>query len=240
MTSQFKGLISSDWNECLAPCGPFDVIAHVYPHLAPLLTEIFRQYTGNRISLGTAAGRIREMLPTPISVAQMDEYLTAAFRTYPGVAELMGWCRQNRVAFMINTTGMIGYFQRVFAGGRLPPVDVLSAHGLARYPSGGDDPPHVYELAETADKGVNTARAARRLGIASHQIVILGDSGGDGPHFAWGAEHGALLVGSMTKSSLEQYCRARDIVIHRRFGVAGDHAPDFRELIPWIEAFLQL
>jgi hypothetical protein len=33
MKHKYKGMISSDWNECLAPCGPFDPIAFAYPEL---------------------------------------------------------------------------------------------------------------------------------------------------------------------------------------------------------------
>lgn len=50
----------------------------------------------------------------------------------------------------------------------------------------------------------------------------MGDSGGDGPHFEWGAQTGAILVGCMTKSSLDDYCRKSGISINLRFGM--DHA----------------
>jgi hypothetical protein len=29
-----KAIVASDWNECLAPCGPFDPIPFAYPRLA--------------------------------------------------------------------------------------------------------------------------------------------------------------------------------------------------------------
>ncbi|MEJ2284801.1 MAG: hypothetical protein P8X85_14525 [Desulfobacterales bacterium] len=47
----------------------------------------------------------------------------------------------------------------------------------------------------------------------------MGDSCGDGPLFEWGAESGAFLIGSMTKASLDGYCREKDIVINLRFGL---------------------
>lgn len=247
---KIRGLVSSDWNECLAPCGPFDVIAYHYPDLTPFLTDTFRAYTGNRISLGTAAARIGEKLPAKISARQMDAYLDEAFQTYPGVPEFIGWCRQNEIAFMINTTGMIGYFQRLLACRRLPPVDILSAHPMVRYPAGPLDPETVFLLNETSDKAVNTAKAAELLDIGAQNIVIIGDSGGDGPHFEWGAGCGALLIGSMTKPSLDDFCRLRGITIEHRLGTAeaavgaehlqpADAPMDFMQAVPWIEARLK-
>ena len=120
---------------------------------------------------------------------------------------------------MINSTGMIGYFQRVFAKALLPPVPVLSAHPLIRYPAGQSDPDHILELFETQDKGRNTAAVAKTLGIRPDRIILMGDSGGDGPHFEWGARIGATLVGSMTKASLDAYCRRKNIKIHHRYGI---------------------
>lgn len=46
----------------------------------------------------------------------------------------------------------------------------------------------------------------------------MGDSGGDGPHFEWGARMGATLIGSMTKPSLKGYCDERNIKINHFFG----------------------
>ncbi len=83
--------------------------------------------------------------------------------------------------------------------------------------------------------------------MASHQTkcILIGDSGGDGPHFEWGASVGAYLVGSMTKPSLESYCRKKGININTRFGVnysAGEKKElgremkvDFMGLVPVIE-----
>jgi hypothetical protein len=59
----------------------------------------------------------------------------------------------------------------------------------------------------------------RGAGVSPQKVVVVGDSGGDGPHFEWGAALGATLVGSMTKWSLETYCRDRGIRIHEHFGL---------------------
>ncbi len=48
----------------------------------------------------------------------------------------------------------------------------------------------------------------------------MGDSGGDGPHFEWGADKGAFLIGSMTKPSLESFCQTRGINIDLHFGLS--------------------
>jgi hypothetical protein len=57
------------------------------------------------------------------------------------------------------------------------------------------------------------------MGIPARKVILLGDSGGDGPHFEWGAKTGAFLVSSMTKPSLNDYCRNKDITINLRFGL---------------------
>ena len=219
MTASYKAIVSSDWSECLSPSGPFDCLAFNHPEFANDLAAVFRQYTGNRISLGEATAKIKGLLPDPLSPAQMDAYLDASFVTYTGVPDLIQWCLDNRILFMINTTGMIGYFQRIFARGLLPPVPVLSAHPMIRYPEIKSDPAHIYELFETRDKGQNTAAVATSLDIQTPKIILMGDSGGDGPHFQWGAESGAFLIGSMTKASLDSYCREKDITINLRFGL---------------------
>ena len=219
MTTQYKAIVSSDWSECLAPSGPFDCLAFAHPELESDLAAVFRQYTGNRITLGDAAAKIKKLLPDPISPDQMDAYLDASFATYTGVPDLIQWCLDNRILFMINTTGMIGYYQRIFAKGLLPPVPVLSAHPMIRYPELKSDPIQVHELFETRDKARNTETVARSLGIQAEKIILMGDSGGDGPHFEWGAESSAFLIGSMTKVSLDSYCREKGIVINLRFGL---------------------
>ena len=171
-------MISSDWNQCLAPCGPFDPIAYNYPQLQPELEGIFKLYTGNHIRLGDAATRIASLLPEPLTQAQMDAYLDAVFRTYPGVSELIAWCAANRVLFMINTTGMIGYFQRVWAKRLLPGIPVLSAHPLVRFPSTEMAYRRLYTLAEIEDKGRHSAAAAQAFQIPTEKILVVGDSGG--------------------------------------------------------------
>ena len=55
----YRVIVSSDWNECLAPCRPFDYLAFTYPDLKPDLDGIFRLYTGNRITLRDAMTRVR-------------------------------------------------------------------------------------------------------------------------------------------------------------------------------------
>jgi 2-hydroxy-3-keto-5-methylthiopentenyl-1-phosphate phosphatase len=215
---KYKAIISSDWNECLAPCGPFDCISFSYPELETQLAGIFREYTGNRISLGAAVGKIHRLLPAPVTAEQMDAYLDVSFATYPGVADLIEWCLNNNILFMINTTGMIGYFQRLFAKGLLPRVPVLSAHPMIRFPESSSEPQCIYEIFETLDKGKNTALAMRNLKIPAEKVILLGDSGGDGPHFEWGSKAGAFLVGSMTKPSLDRFCREKDIYLNLRFG----------------------
>jgi len=229
MSLSYKAIVSSDWNECLAPCGPFDCIAFNQPELETQLAGIFRQYTGNRISLGEAVGKIHRLLPDPVTPAQMDAYLDQSFVTYTGVADLIEWCLSNNILFMINTTGMIGYFQRVFARGLLPRVPVLSAHPMIRFPKDGHDPGYIYELFETRDKGKNTESAIRSLKIPAQKIILLGDSGGDGPHFEWGAKAGAFLIGSMTKPSLDHYCRQKEIFINLRFGLDYSQGRDKNE-----------
>jgi hypothetical protein len=248
MTTPYKAIVSSDWSECLSPGGPFDCLAFNHPEIKGNLTAVFRQYTGNQISLGQAAAKIKILLPDPISVDQMDAYLDVSFATYTNVPDLIQWCLDNQILFMINSTGMIGYFQRVLAKKLLPPVPVLSAHPLIRYPKGNSDPNHVFEIFETRDKAQNTKTLARSLGIEPDKIVLIGDSGGDGPHFEWGAESGAYLIGSMTKPSLDSYCREKDITINQRFGPdysneekddqTTEMALDFMDLAPEIDRIL--
>ena len=72
-------IVSSDWNECLAPCGPFDFISFIYPQIEYDLADVFRQYTDNRITLGEAAGTIRNLMPASITSEQIDAYLDDSF-----------------------------------------------------------------------------------------------------------------------------------------------------------------
>jgi 2-hydroxy-3-keto-5-methylthiopentenyl-1-phosphate phosphatase len=204
----FKAIISSDWNQCLAPCGPFDPIIYSYPDLTSDLTTIFKAYTGNKISLGTANKRIQ----------QMDQYLKDTFVTYKGVPELIDWCAKNKILFMINTTGLMGYFQRIFAKNLLQNVPVISANPMIQYPSLETDLPQMYGLDEIQDKGKNTAYALKYFDISEKKIVIIGDSGGDGPHFEWGKKHKAYLIGSMAKQSLMNYCKKKKVEIDLFWG----------------------
>jgi 2-hydroxy-3-keto-5-methylthiopentenyl-1-phosphate phosphatase len=244
----YKAVVSSDWNECLAPCGPFDVISFNYPQLVTSLERIFKQYTGNIITLGDAARQIQKLLPAPITEKQIDHYLDESFAIYRGVPELIEWCLNRNILFMINTTGMIGYFQRIFANNLLPEVPVLSAHPMVRCPKGDTDPPHIYDLLETMDKGKNTESVVRSLNIPSNKIIIMGDSGGDGPHFKWGAANYAFLIANMTKPSLQRYCEQNNISIDVQFGpsykdgenkdLRKEMQANFMDLAPKIEDFI--
>lgn len=226
MSVQYKAIVSSDWSECLSPSGPFDCLAFNHPDIEAELAAVFRQYTGNQITLGQASAKIKALLPEPLSEDQMDAYLNASFVTYTGVPDLIQWCHDHQILFMINSTGLIGYFQRAFAQQLLPPVPVLSAHPMIRYPECTSDPAYVYELFETSDKAKNTEALASARGIQSDKIILMGDSGGDGPHFEWGSKSGAFLISSMTKPSLDSYCREKGITINLRFG--SDYAKDER------------
>jgi len=217
----YKAMVSSDWSECLAPCSPFDCISFNYPQLTTELETIFKQYTGNIISLGEAAHKIHTLLPATLTPEQMDAYLDNIFSTYKGVPELIEWCLSKDILFMINTTGMIGYFQRIFAKSLLPRVPALSAHPMVRYPKQHGDPNVIFDLFEIKDKGTNTEAAVRHFNIPFNKIILMGDSGGDGPHFEWGTKTDAFLIGSMTKPSLEKYCREKNININVRFGTSG-------------------
>ena len=126
--SLYRGLISSDWSECLSPSGPFDFMIHVYPELESDLSAIFRQYTGNQITLGAAMQGCQRLLPGSINREHMDAYLDVNFAHYTGVPELMESCLSNNILFMINTTGSRGYFERAIAKKLLPCPSALSAH----------------------------------------------------------------------------------------------------------------
>jgi hypothetical protein len=242
MKSKYRGMISSDWNECLAPCGPFDPIAFTYPELEAELSGVFRMYTGNQISLSEATRRIAGLLPGPITEKQMDAYLGGSFVTYRSVRDLIEWCAKNHILFMINTTGMQGYFQRAMAKGLLPAGIVVAANPMISYPGHGMK---MYEVREIEDKAKNTASVLQERDIPAQKLIIMGDSGGDGPHFAWGASVGAHLVGSMTKPSLEKFCKGKGIEINTRFGVNYQEGEkidrkremevDFMGLVPVIE-----
>ena len=242
---EYRALVSSDWNECLAPCGPFDFISFTHPLLSPELASIFNKYTGNEITLSEAAARIASILPAPVTEEQMDAYLDECFETYQGVPELMEWCSKKHVLFMINTTGAQGYFQRVFRKGLLPHVPVVSAHPTVKYEEEGNTSPEWCDLLEIQDKAKNTQEVMATRAIPPDKTILMGDSGGDGPHFEWGAKAGAFLVGSMTKWSLAQYCKNRGIKIDLYFGPRysqeetrkeeKERKVNFLDLIPRIE-----
>ena len=214
----YNGMVSSDWSQCLSPSGPFDPLIYLYPDLRPELSLIFKQYTGNEITLGHAIDQVNAMLPGWPSYDQLDLYLEACFETYAGVPELIRWCRRNGILFMVNTTGFAAYFQRVLTKGLLPPIDVLSAQSKWHFGSGQTAPIHQADLKEVEDKAHNSAAIAKKFSIPNNKIVLMGDSGGDGPHFEWGATIGATLIGSMTKPSLRKFCSDRQISIHHQTG----------------------
>jgi len=214
------------------------------------MAEIFELYTGNQIPLTEATSLIAEVMPGPVDQDRMDAYLDASFATYRGVPELIEWCLSHDICFMFNTTGAQGYFQRVFARNLLPPVPIVAANPLIRFPGAEGDPRYAHEVREIVDKPKATEAVIRDLGIPPARVIVIGDSGGDGPHFQWGASNGAFLIGSMTKSSLRSYCARRSIEVHKLFGVSygpGERRnPDremrvnFRDLGYFIEALLDL
>jgi phosphoglycolate phosphatase-like HAD superfamily hydrolase len=242
------GLISSDWSECLSPSGPFDPISFTWPKLEDSLEGIFRSYTQGRISMSEAMRQVKEMLPEELTQELMDKYLQDRFCSYQGVPELIHWCRENGLAFMINSTGTIGYFQRALALGLLPEIDLLSACSLLRYPPGQQDPEHILELREITDKPLNTASAAEILEVPFNQVVVMGDSAGDGPHFQWAQEQGARSIGCMTKASLQDFCQEHHVQISAYIGPSyapgqgrdpeAEDSTDFRDLIPLLQKWL--
>ena len=238
-SSAYHAIISSDWNECLAPCGPFDSFVFSYPELQPQLDHVFRQYTANRITLPAAISQLAALLPAAISRAEMDRYLDQAFETYTGVPALIEWCARQHILFMINTTGMVGYFQRAMAKALLPQVPVLAAHRYLQYPPQASDPPLLLDLTDIPDKARHTQKVVNIHTIPMERVILIGDSGGDGPHFAWGADQGAYLIASMAKPSLTAYCHKAGINIDYHFGnIAADTRIDFRNLIPVIQQHL--
>lgn len=216
----YRALISSDWSECLSPNGPFDPLAFAYPHLAADLKGIFKNYTGNRISLQDAYAHIMQLLPGPITVEQMDAYLDHSFATYLGVPELVTWCADHDILFMINSTGTQAYFQRVFAKGLLPKVPLVAANPLIHFPYDGDSSRYRCEVNEIGDKATNTEKIVQETSLQQNKVAVMGDSGGDGPHFAWAASLGIFSIGSMAKVSLKEYCSSRGIAINELFGLS--------------------
>jgi 2-hydroxy-3-keto-5-methylthiopentenyl-1-phosphate phosphatase len=226
---KYKAVVSSDWSECLSPNGPFDPLSFNYPELSEKLSTIFRQYTGNEISLSQAAGRIKGLLPRSLTEDQMDAYLDRSFSTYLGVPDLIEWCLNRDILFIINTTNTQAYFQRAFKKGLLPEVPVVAANPMIKFPRVPDDRRYVHEILEIEDKPRVTQALISSLNLPPQKVIVMGDSGGDGPHFQWAAASGAYLIGSMIKPSLAAYCRAQGININLLFGVS--YAPGERRNI---------
>ena len=121
---------------------------------------------------------------------------------------------------MINSTGTQGYFQRAIAAHMIPEVPVISASPMINFTECGGGTRYDLQVLEIEDKAANTESVLRESGLNSDRLLIIGDSGGDGPHFRWGAKVGAHLIGSMTKASLAGYCKANDLSISTLFGVS--------------------
>jgi len=131
------------------------------------------------------------------------------------------------------------------AKGLIPKGIVVAANPMISYPGHGME---MHEVREIEDKAKNTETVMRAHGISPKKVIVIGDSGGDGPHFAWGASVPPHLIGSMTKPSLESFCRKKGIEINTRFGVtysegekkdtAKEMTVDFMGLVPVIENVL--
>lgn len=246
MDTKPRVIISSDWSECLSPNGPFDPIAFSFPEHTSALESVFRQYTGNAITLTAAVERINALIPECLSADAMDSYLDADFAMYTGAAEFITQAREMGALFVINTTGSQGYFQRALAKGLLPNVDVVAANPFIAYPQRVGGPAFHLTVTEIVDKPKNTQAVLTQTGLAPGRVMVMGDSGGDGPHFLWGAEQGCYLVGAMTKVSLTAYCQSHGISLDRRFGVSYEPGQkrdihhemsyDYRELLSVIQA----
>ena len=219
LNKAYRAVVSSDWSECLSPNGPFDPLAFTYPQLEAELSSIFRSYTGNEISLRTATDRIRQLLPEPFTAEQMDAYLDKSFCTYTNVPELMEWCLSHDVLFMLNTTGTQAYFQRALEKKLLPPIQVVAANPVISFAAPGIETAFDFEVLEIEDKALNTEAVVSQLNIPPSKVMVMGDSGGDGPHFLWGGKNRAHLVGSMTKYSLQAFCDSAGVTIDRHFGI---------------------
>jgi hypothetical protein len=195
-----------------------------------------------------ACDNIRNLLPAPLSEGQMDGFLDRSFSIYRGVSDLIEWASGQQILFMINTTGMMGFFERALIKGHLPDVPIIAANPLISYSAVPGDPRYRFKVLEIEDKPRNTIEAMQNFGIPPGKAVVIGDSGGDGPHFEWGARTGALLIGSMTKVSLTRYCELRRIQINKLFGKTylpeqernyeEEYKFNFMDLVPVIEDFL--
>ncbi len=54
--------------------------------------------------------------------------------------------------------------------------------------------------------------------IKSRGFFLIGDSGGDGPHFVWGRQNGCVLIGCMAKPSLKSFCNKHGVEIDHFVG----------------------
>jgi len=151
---------------------------------------------------------------------------------------------------MINTTSTQAYFQRAIKKGLIPAVPLIAANPLIRFPDPSDGKRYALEVREIDDKPKNTAYAMKEWEIPPAQTIVIGDSGGDGPHFVWARQQNAHLIASMAKPSLVNYCASRNVTIHRFFGViyeAGQSRDlhrelqyNFMDLVPVISEILEL
>jgi hypothetical protein len=88
----------------------------------------------------------------------------------------------------------------------------------------------------------------RSFNIPDDSLIIMGDSGGDGPHFKWGASNNSFLVANMIKASLQHYCDKNNISIDLRFGLSYKNGEtkdlrkemqvNYMDLVPVIEDFI--
>ena len=229
----YRAVISSDWSECLSPNGPFDPFAFTYPKIKGQLERIFREYTGNIISLGQAVVSLKALIPKGLNQSQMDNYLEASFSTYRGVPELIQWCLDRKILVMINTTGSKGYFQRAIFKRLIPEIPIIAANPLIQYAEHMVGDRYNLEVLEIGDKPKNSLAVLREFGLSADRLIVVGDSGGDGPHFVRGFENGAHLIGSMVKPSLVNYCESHGAEIKTLFGVvykAGESRDLNREM----------
>ncbi len=213
--NSYKALISSDWNECLSPSRPFDPILFKYPELSNKIQDIFKKYTSNQISYKKGLEIIKDCLPSPITPKDMDAYLMEKFSVYPGILEFIQWCKENNILFMINTTGFIGYFERAMALGLLPHIEIISGSPFIRF-NGYKKSTYFLELYDTKDKQKNTQLVKQKYNI--NRVILIGDSGGDGPHFVWGKQNGCILIGCMAKPSLKSFCDKYSVEIDEFIG----------------------
>jgi hydroxymethylpyrimidine pyrophosphatase-like HAD family hydrolase len=52
---------------------------------------------------------------------------------------------------------------------------------MIRYPDRESDPAYMYDLLEIQDKAKDTEAVIRSLDIPPEKVILIGDSGGDGP-----------------------------------------------------------